>query len=71
MGILRLVLSVTLPLYVIDQVTKWWIVFNFPAPVPGAFSSTKSIVVADGFARGLPQSLRHAAPTTPLRQPKR
>lgn len=32
----KLILTITLPLYVIDQITKWWIVFNFlpPRPIP-------------------------------------
>lgn len=28
----KLFLLLSLPLYVIDQITKWWIVFKFPAP---------------------------------------
>jgi len=29
---LRLLLVVTLPLLIIDQITKWWVVFNFKLP---------------------------------------
>lgn len=49
MGLARLILLTTLPLFVADQVTKWWIVANFPPPVPGAFSSGQVIVVVEGF----------------------
>jgi signal peptidase II len=28
----KLFLFITLPLFVLDQVSKWWIVFNFPEP---------------------------------------
>ena len=28
----KLILFITLPLYVIDQITKWWIVFHFAPP---------------------------------------
>lgn len=31
----RLLLTITLPLFVIDQITKWLIVFNFPQPGAG------------------------------------
>ena len=31
-GAMRLFLSVSLPLYVLDQVTKFWVVFNFRPP---------------------------------------
>jgi signal peptidase II len=30
--IVRLLLGVTLPLYILDQITKWWVVFNFKLP---------------------------------------
>ena len=30
--VVRLLLSITLPLYLLDQVTKWWIVFHFQLP---------------------------------------
>ncbi|MFD0893472.1 signal peptidase II [Luteolibacter ambystomatis] len=29
----KLLLFITLPLYILDQWSKWWIVLNFPAPV--------------------------------------
>jgi signal peptidase II len=28
----RLLLAVTLPLYILDQITKWWVVFHFKLP---------------------------------------
>lgn len=45
---IRLLLLVTLPLYVIDQITKWWVVFNFKLP----------FVVVDGLKRGVPEDTR-------------
>lgn len=30
--IIKLLLCVTLPLYILDQLTKWWVVFNFELP---------------------------------------
>lgn len=45
----RLLLTITLPLYLLDQVTKWLIVFNFPPPPPGRFASQKVYPVIDGF----------------------
>ncbi len=30
--IIRLLLVVTLPLYILDQISKWWVVFNFKLP---------------------------------------
>ena len=30
--IVKLLLAVTLPLYLLDQITKWWVVFNFKLP---------------------------------------
>ncbi|NNC88880.1 MAG: signal peptidase II [Akkermansiaceae bacterium] len=44
-----MVLLVTLPLYVADQVTKWWIVCSFPPPPAGGFASSKSIPVVEDF----------------------
>jgi signal peptidase II len=35
----RLLLFLTLPLYILDQLTKAWTVANFSEPVPGGFSS--------------------------------
>ena len=45
----RLLLRVTLPLYLLDQVTKWYIVMNFPPPEPGQFASHQVYPVIDGF----------------------
>ena len=50
----KLILSITLPLYVIDQITKWWIVLNFvpPANLPRPENASElehGIVVIDGF----------------------
>src|SRR5690606_2154967 len=44
----KLLLFVTLPLYVLDQITKFWTVENFPEPLPG-YSSPKVIPVIEGF----------------------
>ena len=46
MTIQRLLLCLTLPLYVLDQVTKFWTIRTFPPPweEPGA-----NIIVADNF----------------------
>jgi signal peptidase II len=44
-----LLLKLTLPLYVLDQVTKWLIVLNFDEPVPGATASYEIYPVIDGF----------------------
>jgi len=30
--IIKLMLMITLPLYILDQLTKWWVVFNFKLP---------------------------------------
>jgi len=30
--IVRLLLCISLPLYILDQITKWWVVFNFKLP---------------------------------------
>lgn len=35
----RLLLILTLPLYILDQITKAWTVANFSEPPPGGFSS--------------------------------
>jgi len=43
----KLLLFVTLPLYVLDQITKFWTVENFPDPVPGSHSSYKFIAVIE------------------------
>lgn len=44
----RLLLTLTLPLYVLDQITKWLIVFNFDPPVPGATASHEVVPVIEG-----------------------
>lgn len=49
MSLRRLLLTVTLPLYVLDQVTKWLIVLNFEPPPPGRTASEEQIPVIDGF----------------------
>ena len=48
-GLARLLLGVTLPLYILDQITKFWIVARFPEPPPGYFSSGEEFPVIDGF----------------------
>lgn len=45
----RALLAISLPLYVIDQITKWLIVLNFPQPAPGFNGSQKVVPVIDGF----------------------
>jgi signal peptidase II len=45
----KLLLCLTLPLYVLDQVTKFWTVFRFPEPPPGSNSSYESIAVIEGI----------------------
>jgi signal peptidase II len=45
----RYLLAITLPLYVLDQITKWLIVFNFPEPGLGSNGSTKLVPVIEGF----------------------
>lgn len=44
-------LKIALPLYVIDQITKWWIVFNMDRTVYNPFSGEieNRIPVIDGF----------------------
>lgn len=42
----KLLLFVTLPLYVLDQITKFWTVNNFPEPMPG-YSSPKVVDVIE------------------------
>lgn len=45
-------LGITLPLYVLDQLTKFWVVGRFSDPLPGAFSSyDEPITVIDGYFR--------------------
>jgi signal peptidase II len=45
----RLLLTVSLPLYVLDQVTKWLIVLNFDPPLPGRTASEEQVTVIEGF----------------------
>ncbi|MFM1560179.1 MAG: signal peptidase II [Roseibacillus sp.] len=45
----RLLLILTLPLYVLDQVTKWLIVLRFDPPLPGHTASQEVYPVIDGF----------------------
>ncbi len=49
MSFLRLFLGITLPLYILDQITKFWIVARFPEPPPGFPSSSEQIPVIEGF----------------------
>lgn len=44
-----LLLKLTLPLYVLDQITKWLIVLNFDEPAPGSTASYEIYPVIDGF----------------------
>ena len=44
--------GVTLPLFILDQWTKFWIVGRFSEPYPGSFSSMdEPITVIDGYFR--------------------
>lgn len=46
----KLLLLIALPLYIADQITKWWTVFRFSEPVQGYFGTSDApIVVIDGF----------------------
>lgn len=45
----KLLLFVTLPLYVLDQITKFWTVRNFPEPMPGYSSPRVVAVIEDVF----------------------
>lgn len=45
----RLLLVFVLPLYLLDQVTKWLVVLNFAAPAPGSNVSQESHVVMENF----------------------
>lgn len=44
----KLLLFLTLPLYILDQITKFWTVNHFPEPHPGYNSSFESIRVFEG-----------------------
>lgn len=47
----KLFLLLSLPLFVLDQITKWWIVFKFPAPYVNEFGQhvEPTEVVWEGF----------------------
>lgn len=45
----RLLLFLVLPLYLLDQVTKWIVVLNFEAPPPGYNVSHERYVVIEDF----------------------
>ena len=47
----KLLLVLSLPLYIIDQITKWWVVFRFEEPLEGNFGiyDDLSIKVIDGY----------------------
>jgi len=46
----KIFLILTLPLYILDQVTKWWCVFRFSEPFPGYFGTSDArIEVIEGF----------------------
>lgn len=49
MNLKKLLLFITLPLYVLDQWTKWWVVGRFPEPLPGEFSAHEHIPVIEGY----------------------
>ncbi|MFN9026956.1 MAG: signal peptidase II [Akkermansiaceae bacterium] len=47
----RLLLFLTLPLYILDQITKAWTVANFSEPPPGGFGSLDMpwMIIPDWF----------------------
>lgn len=46
----RLLLVLSLPLYVIDQITKWWVVMRFSDPEPGLnYTRGEAIEVIEGY----------------------
>lgn len=49
MSIKSLLLFVTLPLYLLDQATKFWTVSYFPDPPPGSFSSYVVLPVIENW----------------------
>lgn len=50
MSLPRLLLILTLPLYILDQLTKAWTVSNFSEPSPGRFSSNdQPWMIVDGW----------------------
>lgn len=48
---LGLLLSITLPLYILDQITKWWTVFHFPLVLHDGryYMPDERIVYIDGY----------------------
>ncbi len=50
MNFRKLLLFLTLPLYVLDQITKFWTIGKFSDPLPGDFSTLdKPLVIIEGF----------------------
>lgn len=49
MTLKKLILFLTLPLYVLDQITKFWTVTHFPDPEPGYSSSSVFEPVIENF----------------------
>ena len=47
MNLKHLLLFLTLPLYLLDQATKFWTVLRFPDPPPGGFSSLEVMPVIE------------------------
>jgi signal peptidase II len=45
----KLLLFLGLPLYLLDQATKWWIVFRLPEPERGSHSSWEYIPVSEDW----------------------
>jgi signal peptidase II len=45
----KLLLFLTIPLYVLDQITKFWTVWNFPEPQPGYGSPKVIAIIENGF----------------------
>jgi signal peptidase II len=46
----KIFLILSLPLYVLDQITKWWVVFRFHEPLGETFHTPEApIPVIDGF----------------------
>ena len=45
----KLLLFLGLPLYLLDQATKWWIVLHLPEPVRGTHSSWEYLPVAENW----------------------
>lgn len=45
----KILLFVSLPLYALDQWSKWWVVERFPEPTQGGHSAAEYIPVIDGY----------------------